>query len=355
MAIGTSSTLTQEFVDMLNAELLLAPDPQYIFAQLADAARAGALGIPETMGRAGAGGFSRSMAQGMGHIDRMSATAPRFAKVISESTDPGKVILIDRPAYLGGTFTETSRRLTEGTAVTATPQAPTMGQVSLTIREYAGPHDGSNVAPIGITDFLKRRAKHDLIEYVGMLLRRDRNKFVDRVIVDELLSTSNSTVATGSDLLVSAPGSNRLTAATLADVKKKLLERGVPTFPSGNYMLVLSPQHEVDLRADDEYREVTRYLVRDGSGLTGYSHSFGGFDICVSANITTTTPGGGNTTTVYQALAFGPESIGWAIGMDAEARRSKDDDFGREDRVLWIAHEAFKILNSDFVEKIQTT
>ena len=62
-----------------------------------------------------------------------------------------------------------------------------MGQVTVTIREYAGPSDGTAVAPVGITDFLKRRATHNLVEYVGTLLRRDRNKFVDHVVADLLL------------------------------------------------------------------------------------------------------------------------------------------------------------------------
>jgi hypothetical protein len=193
MAIGTSSSLTQEFVDILSSELLLAPDTQFVFASLANAARAQAFEIPGAEGARGAD----ANVNPMGTVDRMGAPGSGFCKVVSDPQTPGKTILIDRPAYLAGLFTEASRTLTEGTPIGSTPIAPTMGQVSMLVKEYSGPHDGSGVAPVAITDFLKRRAKHNLIQYVAGLLRRDRNAFVDRVIADALLATTNQSIGYG--------------------------------------------------------------------------------------------------------------------------------------------------------------
>ena len=280
--------------------------------------------------------------------------AGSFAKVVHEPTTPGKVCLIDQPRYLGGTFTELSRRLTEGTPVTATTQAATMGQVSITIREYAGPHDGTDVAPVGLTDFLKRRATHNLVEYAGLLLRRDRNRWFDSVVVEFMLATSNTTTPGGT-----AEGSlvadQLLTEDELSVILRQLQERNIPTFSNGMYMMVISPKHLQDLKSDTKFRESVRYLGTDGALVQGHVANHGGFMIVVSNNIPTAGVGGGGAVTGYQALAFGPEAFGWAIGMDAQARRSKDDDYSREDKLIWVAHEGFALLDDDFVERIVTT
>ncbi len=360
MTIGTSGTLTQEFVDQLSAELTLEPDAQYIFALLAGAAQAGALGIPDMMGQAGvAPNMQAAMGAGLGTLKlldpRWMAVAKDFAVVVSEPTTPGKVIKIDQPRYLGGDFDEASRALTEGTRISADPQAPTMGQATVTIKEYAGPHDGTDVAPIGVTDFLKRRAKHDLVQYVGTLLRRDRNRFVDTVVRDLLLTTTN--VTTPNDTAEAALGSSAaMTEDVLAITLQRLQERSIPTFGNGMYLLTIAPRHFADLRADERFRESVRYLGANESPLlTGHVANHAGFMIVISSNLPTKAVGVAGAVTGYQAVACGPGAIGWGIGMDAEARRSKDDDYGREDRVVWIAHEGWQLLDADFVQRLVTT
>lgn len=363
MTVATSSTLTQEFVDQLSQELLLEPDSQYIFAMLAGAARAGAIGIPDILGEAGAtANMSDAMGAGMGTLKlldpRWMAVARDFANVVSEPAEPGKVVKVDQPRYLAGNYGTTDRALTEGTRITANPQAPTMGQVSLTITEYGGPHDGTNVAPIGISDFLKRRGRHNMVQYVGNLLRRDRNKFVDTAVINLQLTTTNVTTPFSSPGVEIAEGS--LTAnqpfseAMLASMLRSLQERNIPTFANGMYMCAISPKHFEDLRKDSTFREQVRYLQEQNALITGHLANYGGFMIVTSTNIPTKPVGAGGAVTGYQGMAFGPQSIGWAIGMDAEARRSKDDDFGREDRVVWIAHEAWQLMDANFVQRFVT-
>ena len=78
MSIATSSSLTQEFVDKLSRELVVAPDPAYIFARLAGGARAGAMAIPEIMGRGGRpADLAGAMGAGMGTLDPL-AVAPQL-------------------------------------------------------------------------------------------------------------------------------------------------------------------------------------------------------------------------------------------------------------------------------------
>lgn len=359
MTIGTSGTLTQEFVDQLSQQLLLEPDAQYVFAMLAGAARAGALGIPDILGEAGAAAnMQEAMGAGLGTLklldQRWMTVARDFAMVVSEPTVPGMVILIDQPRYLGGTFTEASRNLTEGTRITANPQAPTMGQVQVTIKPYGGPHDGADVAPIGISDFLKRRSRHDLVSYVGTLLRRDRNKFVDTLILALMLAGTHVTTPGGSAEAALTAGA-LLTEDELAAMLRALQERNIPMFANGMYMLAITPKHFQDLRADTKFRESVRYLQNESPLITGHVANHGGFMIVISNNIPTKAVGAGGAVTGYQGVAFGPNSIGWGIGMDVEARRSKDDDYGREDRVVWLAHEGWSLLDDNFVQRLTTT
>lgn len=358
MPIGTSATVTQEFVDVLSQELLIQPDAQYVFATMANAARERAMGLPDVRGESGAAAnIEAAMGNAVGTIDRMGGPGSGTVKVVLDPTTPGKTILIDRPVYLDGTFSEASRRLTEGTAIdVSAPLSPTLEQVSLTVREYGGPFDPGNsrVAPVGISDFVKRRARHDLLLYIGGLLRVDRNRFVDRVIVDLMLSSTNVTTPGDTALGSLSEGDEPLDEATLARVKRRLLERSIPPFANGRYMLVISPQHEEDLRADDKFREITRYAVERGPLMSGYLTSYAGFDICISSKIPTAAVGAGDAVTGVQAVAFGPECIGHGIGMDAEARRYASDDFGRQDMFAWLSHECWALLNSNMVERIVT-
>jgi hypothetical protein len=362
MAVTTSSALTQEFVDIITESLLLAPDAQQVFAKLAMGAKYAAMGLPDVVRASGvAANMSEAMGGAMGTLDlnpRFQALARDFVKRVEEvGTGPGKVFLLDRPAYLtSGTMTESARRLTEGTQITATPQAVTMGQETLTCREYAGPHDGSNVAPVAITDFLKRRSKHDLVEYLGLILRRDRNAWLDHVLSNLLLTTTNVSYGSlAANLTTATAGSNPLIDDDIAAIKLALQSRNIPTFSDGMWCMVISPRHEADLRKDDQFREIVRYMAGDGPLVQGHIGDYNGFHILVSNNIVTTGVGAGGAVTGYQGLAFGPQALGWGVGMECEARRSKADDFGREDRLVWISHEAFGLLDEDFVQKFITT
>ena len=85
MAITTSSSLSQQFVDKLSRELIVEPDPAYVFARLAGGARAGAMDIPEIMGRAGmASNLTSAMGAGLGTLDplneRFMQIAPRVRR-----------------------------------------------------------------------------------------------------------------------------------------------------------------------------------------------------------------------------------------------------------------------------------
>lgn len=312
MALTTSATLTQEFVDILSAELLLEPDTQYVFGQ--------------------------------------------YCKTITEiGTQPGKTILIDRYPFLGGTMSEAARALTEGTAiVTSAPIAVTANQVSVTVKEYAGPHDtGANkVYPLGVSEFLKKRAKHDVANVVGTLLRRDKDAVIDAICRDIYLAVSNVTTADGT-----AEGailaSKAMSTNTLAEIKYKLDARNAPRFANGNYVLILNPKDEKDLLLDAGYREAARY--NSDRLFRGQIADYMGFSVVRSNNMPTKGVGGGGAVTGYQSVAFGPDACGMGVGMAPEVRQSTDNDFGRQDLVIWLMHAGFGLLDARFVQRTIST
>src|SRR4051812_13366482 len=125
MGLTQSTVLTAEFLTLLSMKLLPQPDDNYPF-------------------------FVN------GPIEE-----------ITEADEPGgTTITFNRPVLPTGTYTETSRRGTEGTDIGATSQAITMTTVTGTVREYLGPHDGTNISPFGITQFAAKRSRHDLLNLI---------------------------------------------------------------------------------------------------------------------------------------------------------------------------------------------
>lgn len=313
MALATSATLTQEFVDMLSAELLPREDDRYPFYE----------------------------------------NGP-IMKQDDEATQPGKVILFDRPVLPTGTFTEASRRLTEGTAIGTDSLAVTMDQVSLTVREYAGPHDGSAIKPFGITEFLKKRAKHDLVGLIGSHMRRDRIKFLDQTIMDLLLAAT--TVVTPNGVTEAAIAAGQVaTASWLRALNKTMKDALIPTFPNGNWRLIINTRDEQNLLADTEYREANRYLGLQNPVFKGHIGTFAGFDIMSSTRFPTKAVGAASAVTGYQGVAFGPYGVGHGVGMEPQIRAANDTDFGRQERVLWVAHECFGTLMANMLVRTITT
>lgn len=309
----TTATLTQELMDLISSELLIQVDDEYLFYK-------------------------------NGPIMR----ADEDARV------PGtNIVNFNRPTLPGGTYTETSRRLTDGTAVNTTGLAIAMTQVGLTTREYGGPHDGTNVTPFSVTEFLKNRARHNIVGIVGEFLRRDRNRFLDVAVRDLMAASTSVAVPTATEGTITA--GQLMTVAFLRILNKVMKDAKIPTFPNGHWRLILNTRDEQNLKADPEYREAYRYWLAANPSLTGKAMMFEGFEIMVSTNIPTKGVGSGGAVTGYQSFAFGPYGIGHAVTMEPEVRRADDTDFGRLERVIWKSEEAVGTLYSDLLFRTITT
>lgn len=308
MALTMTTTLTQEVQDALSAELLMQVDDAYVF-------------------------YASGPIQ---HSDE-------------DAREPGtNVINFNRPTLPTGTFTEVSRRLTEGTPVDTTGVSIAMTQVSLTTREYGGPHDGTAVRPFGVSEFFKNRSKHNALELLGEFLRRDRSRFLDTTTLNLLLAATTVITPDGSTSGTIAAGQGA-SIAWLQLMNKSMKDRKVPTYPNGRWRLMLSTQDEMSLKRDPDYKEAMRYLAGANPIFNGHVGSIEGFDIGVNTQFSTSAVGAGGLVTGYNSVAWGPFGIGHGISLDPSVRRADDTDFGRQEKMIWKSEEAIGTLYADML------
>lgn len=314
MAIITTTNLSAEVQQALSAELLIQPDDVYLF-------------------------FTN------GPIQRAD----------DDASVPGtNVIAFNRPTLPTGTFTETSRRLTEGTAVDAGITGIAMTQVTLTTREYAGPHDGTAVRGFGVTEFFKNRAKHNAVALIGEFLRRDRNRFIDTVVLN-LLTAATTVVTPDGSTEANIGAGVKASVVWLRALNKQMKDSKIPTYPNGKWRLILNTTDEQSLKSDPEYREAARYFANANPLFTGHVMSMEGFDIMVSTLFSTSLVGAGSLITGNQSVAFGPYGIGWGMPLPPSVRAKNDTDFGRQEVVIWKTEEAIGTLYADLLVRGCTT
>lgn len=314
MALNTTSNLSEEVQDMLSAELLVAPDDVYMF-------------------------FAN------GPIQRAD----------DDARTPGtNVIKFNRPTLPTGTYTESSRRLTEATPVSTTAIPIAMTQVSLTLREYAGPHDGSTVKPFGVTEFFKNRSKHNVISIIGEFLRRDRNRFLDVVTANLLLAATNVVTPDGSAEADIGVG-QKASVAWLRALNKAMKDAKVPTYDNGRWRLAIGTTDEQNLKADPEYRDAMKELAGANPLFSGHVMSLEGFDIMVTTMLSTDTVGVDDLVPAQQGVAWGKYGIGWGLPLPPSVRAADETDYGREERVIWKSEECIGNLYADLLFRTLTT
>lgn len=309
----TTANLPEEIQDVIAAKLLVRPDDEYIFAA--------------------------------------------FGPIQDESAELNKEgvasVNFNKPIHQGGTMTELSRRLVEDTDIGAGSIALDEDAVTLTTREYGGPHDGANVLPFGLREFLASLARHDLAERIGDMLKRDVNRFQDRVYMDLLLSGTYIAPNAAAEGAITA--GQLFTVAFLRKIAKTMKEAKIPKYPDGRYRAILSVKDEFDLKADTEYQAIARELGPQNPQFAGHIANLEGFQIGTSTHLYTKMVGAASAVTGYQSSFFGPYGIGHGTGMAPQPRFRAENDFGRKLHALWKSHEAFGNLYPELIYRSITT
>lgn len=321
MAITTVASLsTQEFRNLIAAEMLPRPDDRYIWRDL---------------------GLVRNFTDESG-----------IASVAGN--DYGR-ILVDKPAFINttaqGGFSETNRRLTDGTDIqVANLIGLSMDQFALAVREYAGPYHtagAASIQPLAITELTLKRSIHDLAALIGNALRRDYEKWINAVFRDLALGTTTVVTADGTAegaIVVNKP----INWDMLVRLRKQMKDLLIPEFgATGRYRYVISTQDESKLPLDADVKAAMKALTTlDAELKNGYIGTLLGFDFYVDTTMPTKGVGAGGAVTGYQGVAFGEiPAIGWINAMAPDARQYKNDDFARKALFVWIAHQGFGTLD----------
>ena len=359
MAVLNRSTLPQEFFDITSAELLIAPEPQYLHAQLAMASIAADLELNGAkFGLAG----REAPANGADYIGidqmKLMLSDPIGGSAIRANVDigkgPGQVVKLNRPSFANSTYTLASREINASSSISTSPLAVSSEQVALVLKRYAGPYDSDNtrVAPYAIDSFDAQFSVHRMASIVGMHMRRDYHRWLDSVMV-ALFDTAANTVYVGTaaaDTDYKSAGDNPLDADTLFRVEETLGSNNIPQFANGRWACVLHPRQLRQLKTDSQFGRYAEDHKEVNPLFKSYVSTLSSLDIFVSNTLDTDA----STTTIYKGQAFGPGAVGLGVGKMPMVASSTDDNYGMQQKVIWTADLAPAVLDNRFLVSIHS-
>lgn len=313
MAITTTSSFTTELENMLLMELIPKPDDKlqvFDSGLMAQAAPDGSVKGATTL-----------------HVNQFGWTGS------------------------AGTMTEAARRLTDGTDVSGTPVGMSATQYTLTVREYGGPHDATNVAPLGITELMLDVATHDLAAKIAPHLLRDYRYWRDQVAINLALTTTTywtagATPSNSNQATVTA--NQAATYKWLTEIRANLAGNKIPAFPNGRYRGFISPRQTKELLQDTAVTALATGTGgrTDAPPIQGYVTTLAGIDLFEATNLGTTGIGSGGAVTGYNAIFFGAYApCAYYQHKTMSPRVNKNDDYGRKYLTIWKEHAAYAALD----------
>lgn len=357
-------TLPSEFWTKTSERLLLPPEPDYFFANMLyqSAAEAELRAVNASMGLPNNGAPVVDVT-GLSLNDK----SPYVDALVYEDfrAQPGQTVRMNRVVFADTTYTEASRRATRATIGTAGADI-TGEQIEMTIERFAGPlvSAGGAVGPHVIEEFdIKRNPVHNLVERVGVALKRDRNKFVDSVVAAKACQSSST-----ANYIYAGDPNNSLTADNTAFIAQgdrpvdvEMLLRGearadtvgIPTFANGKRICVLSIRQAQQLQASSRWQKLARTFESRNPLFTKFIGSIGRLDVFVSATNPTATAN--STITVQQGVIMGPGALAYAMAMPCETRTDPGvQNYSQRVPIVWVADEAFGVLDNRFLVSLRS-
>jgi len=362
MPTASRLTLPENFFDITSDELLLQPEPQYLFARMMFSAMMAELAIPAELGLAGrtmptsGAPYVTPESQQLDLNAGQEIQAQAFACAIDFNAKPGGTVRLNRPLYPNTTYTLASRVVGSNTSISTTPIAVGSEQTDLTLFRYAGPYDQANsrVAPYGIEAFDANMGVHKLAAIVGGNLKRDYTKFLDSVWVTLLDSLSSSVYPKGFtvDNDIASVGAAPMDFDTIARAERALDEANIPYFGTGKRLFVATPQQLQELKNDAQYSRYAEFFPQYNALFPEYVADIGKFHVLKSNTLLKTA--NSSSVPVNHGCAFGPGLFGAGVGRPPRVAASTDDNYGETGKVVWIADLAFQLSNNTFGVGVRT-
>lgn len=374
MAPPSSLTLPAEFYDRVSERMLVQPLPQYLYASLLFAGNAQA-----QMRRTGFGSANQNPARmpdpnvGAGVLDleamqlliadNIRGGAITVADELGEGV--GMSVRLNRPQFDTGGLTLGARQIASGQSISTSGISVAAQQVSLTIARYAGPYasNGTAVQPYEIDRLAATRSVHSLVQLVGLNLQKDRYNWVDSVIGsfyddgDTTLypgDTTDSITSDSSAFVANVNGDRPMDLETIYRVEASLTSANIPRFGNGKYIMIVTPQQARQIKSNSQFISTSQYFESKNPLFQSFVGLVGGMEIYQSTTnvIDTTTVSG---VSINHATAFGPGAIGYGGSREGvRVAAANDDNYGETARVIWLAYEAFGMLDNRFIVNVHS-
>jgi len=374
MATYGRSQVPEEFYDVTSSQLLVQPEPQYLYAQLFKGALQLSLDPGASMGLQVAGrpidGVNAPYIPT--ERDRLLIANPMFSELLAVKADfnaaYGSTLRINRPVYANTTYTEAGRRVASGATISTTPISISSQQTNLTLYRYAGPYDQANtrVAPFGIEAFDSNMGVHNASRIHAVHLQRDFDRFIEGVQVALLDSAATAvypaSFSTPADNDATASNGFEFTLKQVWDVEAQMDTANLPTFGDGFRALVLTPKQLQDLKNDTGYKIAAQFFPQYSVLFPSYVASIGKFHVfkfttnTQSGTVTIGKPGVANSSGVgiQYGHAIAPGALMGGMGRKPRVMPASQDNYGETALVIWLADLAFGLANNSFVYSMRS-
>lgn len=355
------STLPAEFYDYTEAQLLVQPEPQYLYCQLFKAALGIELGA-SVMLEASRGQVSGGAPYASAERDRLLLASPLPSAMFQVKHDfkagPGHTVRFNRPQFANTTYTAASRQVKTNQTISTTPIEVGSEQNVLTILRFAGPYDATNsrVAPLGIDAFDASMGVHDLYKIAGVHLKRDFDRFLNVLMVTKADDAVGSVYPEGmtADNDATTAGQFPMTYEQLSRTSKKMDEANLPTLPDGRRILVVTPTGKKQLKDDPQF---ARYAddMAEKNPLVGsmWFASLPEFHCFVDTTLTQTDNSSG--VAIHYGHAIAPGAFMAGVGRPPQVRTASDDNYGETPKVIWLADLCASLADNRFVYSVRYT
>jgi hypothetical protein len=355
-------SLPSNYFDITSAQLLVQPEPQYLYALLLMSALAADLPIPEDMSLPVPGQSFDSRGQnyatpGTGGLMLSDTIGPQvFAAEVQMDGLPGTTIRLNRPKFTDSTYTKASRLVNADQTISTTSIAINAEQSTLTLQRFAGPYDNTagEIRPYGIDKFAASRGVHKLSKVSGFHLKRDYVKFLDSWVNATLENATNiiRPVNMAADNDATTKGAFPLDYETIIRTATVMDEAGLPKLSDGRRILVVTPQGAAQLKLDPMWQRLATYHPELNPLFSdSYAGSIAEFHVFKSQTLTTTA----NTSSVkiHHAHAIAPGALGCGMGGMPRVALNTQTNYGEKALVVWIAYLALELLDERFVRSVR--
>jgi hypothetical protein len=349
----------EEFYDIASAQLLVQPEPKYVYARMYLDALGQSLGVPSEIGVAGrqTGGQGAPYSTLDQQQLELSKTLPQglFAAKVDFKGAPGHTMRFNRPSFTDTTYTQAAREIKTNQTISVVPVDVGSEQVALTIQRFGGPYDQTNgrIAPYALDNFDAQMGVHNLAQIAGLQLQRDFTKTLDSFWVALADLAANIVYPEGmtADNDATAKGQFPLTYEQINRTSRKMDEASLPTLPDGRRIMVLTPAGRKQIKDDPQFAKYAAFFKEVNPLFPGYFASTPEFHFFWSNTLTKSA----NTSSVnvHRGHAISPGAFLGGMGQSPMVRSATDDNYGMTPKIIWTGDFALGLADNRFIYSVR--